>query len=114
MSKNLRGYSQIVHRARPKLYATYKKAINATSTLETILGVALPANVCMVRVMNESAAVVRFQNNAAADANAAGLAAVGATNDSAEREFWGNKTELDLLQFYTGGANNASIEVYTY
>jgi len=110
----MRGYSQVVHRARPKLHVTYKKAIDATSPLETILGEALPSNVAMVRVMNESAAVIRFQNNAAADANSAGLAAVGATNDSAEREFWGTKAELDLLQFYSGGANNASIEVYVF
>lgn len=109
-----RDYTSIVHQARPKLHVTYKKAINATETLATIIGTALPANVCMVRVMNESGTVIRFQNNAAADANSAGLAAVGATNDSAEREFWGSKAELDLLQFYTGGANNASIEVYVY
>jgi len=105
--------TRIIRQAQPALYKTYKKAINASSTLETILGEALPADVVMVRVMNESAAVIRFQYNAAANANGAGLAAVGATNDSAEREFWGTKTELDKLYFYTGGANNASIEVYT-
>ena len=113
---NLRAFTNIFHQARPKLYKTYLKDVGATSTtLAAITSEALPANVCMVRVTNTSDTAISFQAGAAAVAlTSANIPAVGATNSEASREFWGSKTELDLLQFIAAGSKSASIEVYTY
>lgn len=97
--------SAVIRNEDARLYKTYTKTVNATATLATILGEALPAAVVAVRVRHRAATVLRYQHNAAADANCASLI----QNEVAT--FYGDKAQLDRLQFYTGGANSADFEV---
>jgi hypothetical protein len=95
----------VVRTADARVYKTYTKTVNATATLATILGEALPAAVVAVRVRHRAATVLRYQYGAAADANAASLI----QNEVAT--FYGDKAWLDGLQLYTGGANSVDFEV---
>jgi hypothetical protein len=96
----------IVRAAGARLYKSYTKNVNATATLETILGEALPAAVVAVKVANRTATACRYQHNAAADANCASLV------QNETETFYGDKAQLDRLQFYTGGANAVDFSVY--
>lgn len=96
----------VVRTAGPRLYKSYTKNVNTTATLETILGEALPAAVVAVQVTHRAATVLRYQHNAAADANSASLV------QNETETFYGDKAQLDRLQFYTGGANAVDVAVY--
>ncbi len=95
--------------AQPALVASKKAAVNASATYATIHTAAIPTGTRLLRVLNESDTTVRFNTGAAADANCAGILA----NQS--RDFWGDETELGLLQFYTGaGSKDVSFECYKF
>jgi hypothetical protein len=96
----------IVRAAGARLYKSYTKNVNATATLATILGEALPAAVVAVKITHRAATVLRYQHNAAADANCASLV------QNETETFYGDKAQLDRLQFYTGGTNSADFSVY--
>jgi hypothetical protein len=94
-------------RAEPFLVASKKAAVNATATYATIHSAAIPTGTVLLRVLNESDTTLRFNTGAAADANSAGIP----TNQW--RDFWGDETQLGLIQFYTGSSTkNVSFECY--
>lgn len=90
-----------------RMVASYKAAVNASVTFAEIFGEALPDDVKMVKVVVEASTTLRINPVAAA------TAANGGIGQNAEEHCWGNKTELDRYEFYTGGANNISFFVYT-
>jgi hypothetical protein len=98
--------SAVVRTAGAQLHNTDTKNDNASAALEAILGEALPANVCAVKVANRTASALRYQLTDAADANAASLV------QNETETFHGSKTHLDRLRFYTGGANAVDFAVY--
>ena len=100
------GPATVVRTAGARLYKTATATVNDTATLATILGEALPAAVVAVKVTHRAATVLRYQHDAAATSSAASLI----QNES--ETFYGDKAQLDRLQFYTGGANAVDFAIY--
>lgn len=103
-----RKFTKVTLNAQPRMFKSYAATVNATSTLATIIGEALPANVAAVEIYVLSDTTLRVQNNAAADADSGGI------QQYDRIILYGDKTELDLIQLYTGGENLISFFVYTF
>ncbi len=90
-------------------YKTYTKSVNASASLETILGEALPAAVVGITLIDSSSAtVLNYQcDGTAASATSVGIPAGSGTTLA------GNKAKLDKVRLYTGAATDIGFIVHT-
>jgi hypothetical protein len=99
------GSNVLSRTERAVMNASYTASVDATETLEEILGEALPATVRLVIVNNTSSTPLYYNVGATTSANAQ------ITGQSLS--FWGSKALLDTFEFFTGTATDISFTVYT-
>ncbi len=101
-------FAQRVKNIDPLLFANGEGlTITAvSSTIETLLGAALPADTGKVEIINDSGATVYVDSGVA-------TAASGPIPDGNKWGMTGTKDEIDLVQFFAAVNTNVGLFVYT-